>query len=153
TKRAHRQGKLEKQFRVSHESFANPTAAPHQLHTYAELRQQIHDDLRVQHPEWVQPDGKSPVCDSYEARLMELLDPLIRQADSHGVTTQKAAGHASPDRMSAVEAKRNEQNSIGVSAADDVYELRLRKDRDGFDLVGDGFRSGPIWYSGPDAVL
>jgi len=48
--------------------------------------------------------------------------------------------------------KRNEQNSVGVTAADDVYELRLRKDRDGFDLVGDGFRSGPIWYSGPDAV-
>lgn len=51
-----------------------------------------------------------------------------------------------------MEAKRNERESIGVSAADDVYELRLRKDRDGFDLVGDGFRCGPIWYSGPDAV-
>jgi hypothetical protein len=25
----------------------------HQIHTYTELRQQIHDDLRVQHPEWV----------------------------------------------------------------------------------------------------
>jgi hypothetical protein len=62
-----------------HECFANPTAAPGQIHTYAELRQQIHDDLRVQHPEWVQPDGKSPMCDSYEARLMELLDPLIRK--------------------------------------------------------------------------
>jgi hypothetical protein len=55
-------------------------------------------------------------------------------------------------KMSAMEAKRNEQNSTGVSAADDVYELRLRKDRDGFDLVNDGFRNGPIWYSGPDAV-
>jgi hypothetical protein len=79
TERAHRRGKLEKEFRVSHESFANPPAASGQIHTYAELRQQIHDDLRVQHPEWVQPDGKSPVCDSYEARLMELLDPLIRK--------------------------------------------------------------------------
>jgi len=79
TKRAHRQAKLEKQLRVSHESFANPTTAPGQIHTYAELRQQIHDDLRVQHPEWVQPDGKSPMCDSYEARLMELLNPLIRK--------------------------------------------------------------------------
>jgi len=44
------------------------------------------------------------------------------------------------------------RNSIGLSAADDVYELRLRKDRDGFDLISDDFRSGPIWYSGPDAV-
>jgi hypothetical protein len=37
------------------------------------LLQQIHDDLRIQHPEWVQPNGESPTCDSYEARLMELL--------------------------------------------------------------------------------
>jgi len=152
TKRAHRRGKLEKELRVSHESFANPPAAPGQIHTYAELRQQIHHDLRVQHPEWVHPDGKSPMCDSYEARLMELLDPLIRRADSHGVTTQKGAGHASLSKMSAMEARRNEQDSIGVSAAADVYELRLRRDRDGFDLVSDDFRSGPIWYSGPDAV-
>src|SRR5262245_11603103 len=55
-------------------------------------------------------------------------------------------------KMSAMEAKRKEQKSIWGSAADDVYELRLRKDRDGFDLVSDGFRNGPIWYSGPDAV-
>ena len=45
----------------------------HQSHTYTELRRQIHDDLRVQHPEWIQSDGTSPMCDSYEARLMELL--------------------------------------------------------------------------------
>ena len=79
TKPAHRQGKLAKQFLISHESFANPSAARGQIHTYAELRQQIHDDLRLQHPEWVQPDGKSPICDSYEARLTELLDPLMRR--------------------------------------------------------------------------
>ena len=79
TKRARTQGNPDKPFRATRESFANPMAAPHLIHTYAELRQQIHNDLRVQHPEWVQPDGKSPVCDSYEARLMELLDPLIRK--------------------------------------------------------------------------
>jgi len=44
-----------------------------QIRTYTELRQQIHHDLRIQHPEWVQPNGESPMCDSYEARLMELL--------------------------------------------------------------------------------
>jgi hypothetical protein len=48
--------------------------------------------------------------------------------------------------------KRKEQNSRGVTAADDIYELRLRKDGDGFDLITDTFRSGAIWYSGPDAV-
>jgi len=47
-----------------------------QIHTYTELRQRIHDDLRLQHPDWVQPNGESPICDSYEARLMELIDAL-----------------------------------------------------------------------------
>jgi len=65
--------------RTTGESFGNQTSAPYQIHTYAELRQQIHVDLRVQHPEWVQPDGKSPMCDSYEARLLELLDPLMQR--------------------------------------------------------------------------
>ena len=45
-----------------------------------ELRQQIHDDLRIQHPEWAEPNGESPICDFYEARLMELLD-----ADAKGL--------------------------------------------------------------------
>ena len=48
-------------------------AVPHQVHTYTELRQQIHNDLRLQHPEWIQPNGESPICDSYEARLIALL--------------------------------------------------------------------------------
>jgi hypothetical protein len=44
-----------------------------EISTYTELRQQIHDDLRIQHPEWVHPNGESPMCDFYEARLMEQL--------------------------------------------------------------------------------
>ena len=54
-------------------------AMAHQVHTYTELRQQIHEDLRAQHPECVEPEGKSPMCDSYEAHLMELLDGLTRR--------------------------------------------------------------------------
>jgi hypothetical protein len=50
-----------------------PIAMSPQIHTYTELRQQIHDDLRIQHPEWIQPNGESPICDSYESRLTELL--------------------------------------------------------------------------------
>lgn len=53
-----------------------------QLDTYADLRQQIHDDLRNQHPEWIQPNGESPMCESYEARLMETLAVLKRQRPS-----------------------------------------------------------------------
>ena len=55
-------------------------AVPHQIHTYTELRQQIHEDLRIQHPEWVQSNGESPMCDAYEVRLTELLDTLTRKA-------------------------------------------------------------------------
>lgn len=49
------------------------------VHTYAELRQQIHNDLRTQHPEWIEPNGESPMCDSYETRLMETLATLMRR--------------------------------------------------------------------------
>jgi len=50
----------------------------HQFSTYADLRKQIHDDLRIQHPEWVQPNGESPTCDSYEARLIKTLETLTK---------------------------------------------------------------------------
>ena len=76
TKRIQGQRKPDKSSRATRESFTEPTALHHQIHTYVELRQQIHDDLRIQHPEWVEPDGKSPMCDSYETRLTELLDSL-----------------------------------------------------------------------------
>ena len=59
-------------------------AVPHQIHTYTELRQQIHDDLRIQHPEWVEPNGECPTCDSYESRLTEMLDTSrAKEASQH----------------------------------------------------------------------
>jgi hypothetical protein len=51
----------------------------------AELRQQIHDDLRIQHPEWIEPNGDCPECDFYEARLMEELDTLKGSEESIAV--------------------------------------------------------------------
>ena len=74
--------------------------------------------------------------------------------------------------MSDTEAMRTEQNSLGcsrphqtsfwgtqnnrmemsASPGKDVYEIRPRKDRDGFDLISDRLRYGPVWYAGPDAV-
>lgn len=56
----------------------------HKLETYAGLVQQIRNDLRLQHPDWVQPNGQCPMCDSYEARLLELLDVSITgEANEH----------------------------------------------------------------------
>jgi hypothetical protein len=71
-----------------------------------------------------------------------------------------------------MEAMRTERNTLGLVEASsdkllgdansrmemsgtpvqDVYEIRPRKDRDGFDLIGDRLQDGPIWYAGPDAV-
>jgi len=44
-----------------------------EIRSYTQLQQQIHDALRVQHPEWVDPNGDCPTCESYESRLAELL--------------------------------------------------------------------------------
>jgi hypothetical protein len=50
----------------------------HPIHTVAELQQQIHDDLRRQHPEWIEAGGESPMCEFYEARLRRLLEACAR---------------------------------------------------------------------------
>ena len=68
-----------------------PIAMSEQINTYTELRQQIHHDLRTQHPEWVQPDGESPMCDSYEARFIEVLNALMRRGSDESVA---ATDHA-----------------------------------------------------------
>jgi len=46
----------------------------------------------------------------------------------------------------------NSRMEMSSTPAQDVYEIRPRKERDGFDLISDRLRRGPIWYSGPDAV-
>ena len=51
-----------------------------------------------------------------------------------------------------MEAMCPEQSSPRLNADHDHYEVRPRKDRDGFDLVSKLFRYGPIWYAGPDAI-
>jgi hypothetical protein len=44
------------------------------IRSYTELRAFIRVSLRNQNPEWVEPNGNSPLCDSYEARFAELLE-------------------------------------------------------------------------------
>ncbi len=44
-----------------------------EIRSYTQLQRQIHDALRTEHPEWVDPNGDCPTCESYEARLAELL--------------------------------------------------------------------------------
>jgi hypothetical protein len=56
-----------------------------------DLRQQIHDDLRRQHPEWVLPNGESPMCDAYEARLMDQL--ALMSGSSYDAEPNSSALH------------------------------------------------------------
>jgi hypothetical protein len=72
-------------------NLTKPMAVPHQIHTYTELLQQIHGDLRIQHPEWVQPNGESPTCDFYEARLMEELDTFTRRGSNESIAAPQRA--------------------------------------------------------------
>ena len=58
---------------------AQPIAMSHQIHTNTELRKQIHNDLRIQHPEWVEPNGESSM------RIMELLDALTPRASNESI--------------------------------------------------------------------
>src|SRR6476619_5735101 len=89
--RSHRRGQLDKPSQATLERSIKPMAVPHQIHTYAELRKRIHDDLRIQHPEWVQPNGESPLCDSYEARLTEELDTFTQRGSNDSIATPQRA--------------------------------------------------------------
>jgi hypothetical protein len=62
-----------------------PVAGFNPVDTFSMLQLQIHDDLRVQHPEWIEPNGESPMCDFYEARLAQLLDDYVRTKSDESV--------------------------------------------------------------------
>ena len=66
---------------------------PNEIHSYTELQRQIHQDLRVQHPEWVTPNGDCPTCDSYESRLAELLS-LTQHSGAMRMQPLPFFGHA-----------------------------------------------------------
>jgi len=52
-----------------------------EIGSYVQLQNQIHDALREQHPEWIQPNGDCPTCESYESRLAQQLN--IFQSNEH----------------------------------------------------------------------
>jgi hypothetical protein len=43
------------------------------IRTFAELQELVRVSLRAQNPEWVEPDGRSPICKIYEARFAKLI--------------------------------------------------------------------------------
>ena len=50
---------------------------------YTELQREIHDALRAQHSEWIEADGKSPMCDYYESLFAVLLVSHRAHARAH----------------------------------------------------------------------
>jgi hypothetical protein len=52
---------------------------------YTGRRQQIHGDLRIQHPEWVERNGESSM------RLMEELDTLTRRGSNESIAAPHRA--------------------------------------------------------------
>ena len=63
---------------VASESVAAQVPESHPSASFSALQLQIHDDLRTQHPDWIQPDGECPKCDFYEERLAQLLEGYAR---------------------------------------------------------------------------
>jgi hypothetical protein len=63
---------------VASESVDTQVVGSHPDDSFATLQLQIHNDLRAQHPEWIQANGDCPICDSYEARLAQLLEGYAR---------------------------------------------------------------------------
>jgi hypothetical protein len=57
---------------------------PREVQEYVHLQRQIHDALRKKQPEWVELNGESPMCDSYEAPLTEQLNTFTRRGSHAG---------------------------------------------------------------------
>jgi hypothetical protein len=55
------------------------------LVNYTGRRQQIHGDLRIQHPEWVERNGESSM------RIMEELDTFTRRGSSESIAAPQRA--------------------------------------------------------------
>ena len=60
-------------FDMQAELSQSTTTWPRQIRSYAELQEQLHHDLRAQHPEWIDANGNSPILDWYDQRLSELI--------------------------------------------------------------------------------
>jgi hypothetical protein len=59
-------------------------------------RQQIHDNLRIQHPEWVEPNGESSMC------LLEELDALTRRGSNESIAAPHSALEQGLNRIDTV---------------------------------------------------
>jgi hypothetical protein len=54
------------------------------IHSYTELREQMHRDLLAQHPEWIEVNGNCPKCEEYDRRLARLIS-MFESAKQHSL--------------------------------------------------------------------
>lgn len=47
-----------------------------EIRAYEDLRRRMHEALAAEHPEWIEPNGESPILDAYDERLAESLKHL-----------------------------------------------------------------------------
>src|SRR5215468_934633 len=59
----------------------------------------------------------------------------------------KASVNLVQQRWSRLARRKHSTTSI------DIYEIRPRADKHGFDLSGDALRYSPLWYRGPNAIM
>ena len=50
------------------------------MQSHGGLKEQIHRDLRLQHPEWISANGECRTCDECESRLAALLTSTVKAA-------------------------------------------------------------------------
>ena len=70
---------------VAPESSNTQSAGSGRGDSFKLLQHQIHDDLRTQHPEWIEPNGECPICDFYEERLAQLLEGYAQTGSDESV--------------------------------------------------------------------
>jgi hypothetical protein len=68
------------------------------ISNYITLQKEIHDALRLQHPEWVSSDGSSPICDSYEVRFAELLRLFTRRVNRSEASRREPLSRSTQSR-------------------------------------------------------
>ena len=58
--------------------------------TYTRLVKDVHHLLRARHPEWIEANGQSPMCDLYEARFVEVLQLCMEPTDMRPPNRKRA---------------------------------------------------------------
>src|SRR4030095_5834464 len=105
---------------------------------FADLQREMHDALRAQHPEWIQPDGESPICDSYESRFAEILHlpKKPRNTNRPGIMNSiiPALDSSIPDpslkvlsQIETIRAKIRAEFFTGFEAYSDLFERAINE--------------------------